>query len=249
LRLRERFRERGGHGIVAPALAIEPVDDGAVFDALIERLAEFDWLIFSSRSGVQHFFERLHSRQRDARSLAPCRVASVGNSTAEAMLPYGIHCDWVPQEGAGAEALLSGMAPLLRGKRVLLVRAAEGNQTLQEGLRGLAERVEETIVYQQVPVETWSIDWREWEGVDDRRAVVATSGNGARQAWKLLGQRAHQAQWLCLSPAVASALEELGATRLATSDEPSFASLVDRAEQLTDRDSGPNHAGVEREPG
>ncbi len=86
-------RRRGPY---QPAIAIEPAHDVQRLDSTIERLREFDWLVFSSRNGVHYFFERLLANGHDIRALAGCRLAAVGPGTADELAKYHLRCDLVP---------------------------------------------------------------------------------------------------------------------------------------------------------
>ncbi|MDO4285976.1 MAG: uroporphyrinogen-III C-methyltransferase, partial [Eubacteriales bacterium] len=54
------------------------------------RLASYDWIVFLSRQAVNLFFRALSKSGRDARALAPCRVAVNGAGTAAVLAEHGI---------------------------------------------------------------------------------------------------------------------------------------------------------------
>jgi len=162
------LEDLGAEVLVAPTVAIRPVDDFAAVDRAIGRLGEFDWLVFTSSHGVAHFLDRLLATGRDLRALGPVRLAAIGTSTAETLAGYRLRADLVPPTARSeslAEAIRSGPG----GGRVLLARADRGRAALVEGLAPFAE-VEDLAVYRNVDaealpagvvrrVEAGTVDW------------------------------------------------------------------------------------------
>ena len=100
----KRAFELGAQPVLMPAIEITPIDDWAEVDATLERLSEFDWLIFTSVNGVHALLDRLWNTGGDARQLAGLRIATIGTSTAQALAEYHLQVDLVPDEFR-AEAL------------------------------------------------------------------------------------------------------------------------------------------------
>ena len=107
---------RGATVLVAPAIHISRAPP-----ALLHRAAEelaggaFEWVVFTSRAGVEAVLEVLRPR----RSIA-ARVAAVGEGTADALRAWGVRPAVVPPTFT-TEAL--GRAMPLGSGRVLLARA------------------------------------------------------------------------------------------------------------------------------
>jgi len=130
-----RLYEAGAEPILAPTVALGPPDDpGAARDA-VARVREYDWTVFTSRNGVDAFFDVLGELGRDARAFGDVKIAAIGPKTAEALAARGIRVDLVPpafvNEAVAAE-LLARTAP---GQRILIYRAQEAREVLPETLR------------------------------------------------------------------------------------------------------------------
>ncbi len=129
--LSNMLREKGAEVLELPAIRTVPVKDMTHVDAAIERLAAggWDWLVFTSPSGVGIFFDRLIAL-RDLRALAGVKLAAIGQGTQKALLKYGLRADFLPTvydgETLGRE-LRAACAP---GCRILIPRAAIGNPEL-----------------------------------------------------------------------------------------------------------------------
>jgi uroporphyrinogen III methyltransferase/synthase len=130
-----RLYEVGAEPILAPTIAIGPPDDPAAARAAVARVREYDWTVFTSRNGVDAFFDVLGELGRDARAFGDVKIAAIGPKTAEALAARGIRIDLVPptfvNEAVAAE-LLARTAP---GDRILIYRAQDARDVLPEMLR------------------------------------------------------------------------------------------------------------------
>ena len=129
------LRERGAEVVELPAIRTVPVADDGLITAAIDRLARggFDWVVFTSPSGVRIFMDRL-LEARDIRALAGARLAAIGEGSRKALMQYGLRCDFVPSVYDG-ETLGRELAAICEpGARLLIPRAAIGNRELVDEL-------------------------------------------------------------------------------------------------------------------
>ncbi len=137
--LRNRLEAMGAAVVELPAITIEPVDFS------LPDLTAYSWVVFTSANGVEAFFERgLHAQRRDARALAPVKIAVIGTGTADALARRGVRADLVPSRFV-AESLLDEF-PAGAG-RVLVARAEVARDVLPEGLAGKGYEVDVLTVY------------------------------------------------------------------------------------------------------
>src|SRR5437763_13691898 len=111
------LEERGATAVLAPAISVEP-GDPAVLRRAAARVAagEFEWVVLTSRAGVQALFDAL-----PADGTVRARLAAVGDGTARALRVRGVEPHLVPRTfttSALGEALPPG------ARRVLAARAA-----------------------------------------------------------------------------------------------------------------------------
>ena len=83
----EALWELGAEVIEAPTIESHPPSDWTHVDAALNRLGNntFDWVIFTSASGVTHTKKRLMELRLDARAFAGSRIAAIGPATADAV--------------------------------------------------------------------------------------------------------------------------------------------------------------------
>jgi uroporphyrinogen III methyltransferase/synthase len=187
----ERLEAMGADAIEAPMIRIEPPDDYGPLDEACARVAEFDWIVFSSGNAVDAFVDRLLAGPEDLRALKGVRLCVVGPATAERLARNGLKVDLTPSEYR-AEAVVRALAGSgdLRGRKVLLPRGDIGRDLVAEDLRKQGADVTEVVAYRTVVVEA------EREGEPDiyrmlleRRidVVTFTSASAVRNFVRVLG--------------------------------------------------------------
>ncbi|MBU2495292.1 MAG: uroporphyrinogen-III C-methyltransferase [Candidatus Omnitrophica bacterium] len=149
-----------------PLIKIEPLEDYREFDCHLQRIKEFDWLVFSSRFGVEFFFKRLTEIGYDARKLEPLKIAAIGNSTRKQLLNLGIRADLVP-ENESSEGLLKEFKKInLKNKRIFLPRSDLSDKGLAQGLEKMGARVVSSVAYRNViPEDLPEINWKRFDEV------------------------------------------------------------------------------------
>ena len=217
------LRELGAEVLVQPAIRVGPPDDWSPVDAALSRLADFDWLVFSSSNGVRMLLDRLPAIGRDLRALGGIRLAVIGPGTAEELARYHLRADAMPDEYR-AESL----AEILKdeGKRFLLVRASRGREVLAEELTAAGGHVEQVVVYQSDDVtqpderiaellSQGKIDW-----------ITVTSSAIARSLVQLFGDDLRKTRLASISPITTATLKELGYSLAAEATEYTMPGVV-----------------------
>ena len=129
------LRQRGAEVLELSAICTRPIADSGALEECIRILEQggYDWLVFTSPSGVRIFFEKLLSWS-DVRALGGVKVAALGQGTQKALRQYGIKADFLPSVYDG-ETLGKELAEICEsGARILIPRAAIGNHGLIDGL-------------------------------------------------------------------------------------------------------------------
>lgn len=150
-KLTARLEQLGAKVIETPVIRIEdPADDYAALDSAIGNLSDYQWLIFTSVNGVEHFFARLLAAGKDARAMGYAKVAAIGSATAEKLKAYGIIADVLPQEFRAEGVLEALKGTLPPHAKILLPRAQEAREILPEKLREQGALVDVVPAYRTV---------------------------------------------------------------------------------------------------
>lgn len=147
------LEEKGAASLEIPAIRLEaPADGYAGLDAAISRLFDYNWLVFTSANGVDHFFARLHQAGCDSRALGQVKFAVIGPSTANALETYGLRADVMPKSDYRGESLADALIETLpAGAKVLLVRAEKARAVLPDRLTEAGAAVTIAAAYRTVP--------------------------------------------------------------------------------------------------
>lgn len=207
--LADRLTGLGAQVLLQPAIAIREPSDWTPVDEAIARIAEFEWLVFSSANGVHYFLDRLRHHGLDARALARTRLAVIGPATAAALAEHRLLTDLAPDEYR-AEALAAALALTAAGKRFLLIRASRGREVLAETLVAAGAEVTQAVAYESR--DTTELDAEVAAALGDGGIdwITVTSSAIARSLIALLGDRLRQARLAAISPLTASVLTEAG---------------------------------------
>lgn len=155
---KERFSIPGTY-FHLPLIKIEPLKSYKEFDCHLKNISEFDWIVFSSRFGVEYFFKRLKKSGYDARILNDITIAAIGNSTNNRLEDFAIHADLVPRKES-SEGLLSEFKKIdIKGKKIFLPHSNLSDKGLTEGLKEQGAKVISCVAYRNVmPLDLPDLD-------------------------------------------------------------------------------------------
>jgi uroporphyrinogen III methyltransferase/synthase len=207
------LRGLGAEVIETPTIEIAPPEDWGPLDGAVGRLADYDYLVFTSPNGVEKFWERLTVGGRDARALAGLTLAAIGPATAEALARRGLKTDVIPEKFV-AEGLIAALANLdLKGKKILLPRAAAAREVLPDELRARGATVDVVPAYRTLPPADDSVARAFAEKVD---LVTFTSSSTVSNLARILGddlaRRLQGVTVAAIGPITARTARELGLT-------------------------------------
>ena len=199
-----------------PVLEIEPCTD-----RLPTSILEASWLVFTSRNGVRLFGRWLRQHSLDHRKLAGCRLASLGEGTADELSRLGFTADLMPEtytvEALG-KALARAVAP---GERCVLLRAEEGSPDLPRILEKAGVAYEDIPIYRIRPVQRAAVEKMELAP----GTLIFGSAKGVHSFF------AHYTlvsgtKILCIGPVTAKAVREEGFSEPACATVHSVSGLV-----------------------
>ena len=77
----EKLRKKGAEVLELPAIRTEPVRTNEKLKKCLRDMKQYQWLVFTSPTGVQVFFDKLKEEKIDIRSLAETKIAVIGQGT------------------------------------------------------------------------------------------------------------------------------------------------------------------------
>ncbi len=208
--LSAKFRALGAEPIEFPTIKICPPEDSfAALESALEKLSEFDWIVFTSANGVGYFFERLGKKNKDARALGSAKVAAIGPATAEKLKEFGVLADFVPSEFV-AEKVLEEFPEDVSGKRILIPRAAEARALLPETWRARGADVTVAPAYQTRPDATGADEIRQQLSTNSIDAITFASSSTVTNFVDAIGAESvpESVRLICIGPITAQTCRE-----------------------------------------
>jgi uroporphyrinogen III methyltransferase/synthase len=209
---------RGAEAVAFPCIAFEDPLEPAELDEALRALGSSGGpsaVALSSPQAVRRFHARLLRLGLDpAAALENVVIGAVGGGTAAALAQVGLRAAVVPAGAVGAEALAAALAPIVRGQRVLLPRAEEGNPALAETLSRAGAEVHSVVLYRTATAPAADPAGLAVlrDGLVD--AILFASGSAARGFAALLGPEASslaaRAKVACMGARCAAAAREVG---------------------------------------
>ena len=183
--------EMGAEVIELPAIKIGPSPDPAAVERTIDRLPQYDWIVFTSVNGVAVFMQQIAESGGDVRSLGTAKICAIGPATAQALKNLGLRVDIVPETYVAEEvAGALKKAGELDGKKILLPRAEIARKVLPDSLREAGAVVDDVPVYStqaENPVNLEEVRIQlEAGGID---AITFTSSSTVENFVKMAGEK------------------------------------------------------------
>jgi uroporphyrinogen III methyltransferase/synthase len=229
--LARRIEELEGEVIYCPAIEIESPECCDALDRAIAVIQTYDWLIFTSVNGVERFLMRLQRLSGSLSKLTGTQIAAIGPQTAARLAREGWKPAVVPKRDL-AEGILHVLIPdMMRGKRVLIPRAAKARDILPETLRAWGATVDVVDAYRTVVPDTDVSVLRTLLHEQNVDMITFTSSStvvnfarlfGVENLGELLGSTATG----CIGPITQGTLEELGGRASVMAEEFTIDGLV-----------------------
>ncbi|CAB1063375.1 Uroporphyrinogen-III methyltransferase (EC / Uroporphyrinogen-III synthase (EC [Olavius sp. associated proteobacterium Delta 1] len=143
----KQLADLGAECLEYPTIKVIPAADTDPLTDAIGSLCTYDWIVFTSVNGVKFFFERLFALGLDVRALNHLHTAAIGPVTSQRLRTFGLNSDILPKNYRAEAVVEAFRKEDLKGKKVLLPRAAEARPVLPVELRKMGAEVDEVTAY------------------------------------------------------------------------------------------------------
>lgn len=152
------LREKGAEVLELPSIATVAIENNEKLTQAFEKLGSYEWLVFTSPTGVEIFFDSLKKARKDVRALASVKIAVIGEGTKKKLAEHSLFADLIPEVYDG-DSLGAALAALLKGgERILIPRAEKGNANLVKLITEAGGVVDDIATYQTVYEQSELID-------------------------------------------------------------------------------------------
>ncbi len=171
------LRKKGAEVLELPSICTVPVEDNSRLYEAFEKLAAYQWIIFTSPVGVEIFFDEMDRKEMDVRSLGQAKIAVIGEGTKKKLKEHHLLADFVPSVYDG-ETLGTELAKELQGdEKILIPRAEAGNKKLTELLEQTGAKVDDIATYTTCYEKSRLIDEKKEFETGSVDCVVFTSAS------------------------------------------------------------------------
>lgn len=153
-----RLSARGAEAIDCPTFEIQDLTGKKEFKLIVDKIKNFDWVFFTSPTGVKLFFKAIKKLNKDSRVFGDAKIACIGSETANMLECFGIIADFVPEDftsDALAKEFIAKYKP--KNKKILLLRSA-----LAEELKLVGAKTKNISLYTAMKIKISfpdNIDW------------------------------------------------------------------------------------------
>lgn len=206
--LSQKVRALGGEALDFGLIYTEPMRVNNL-EKYFHEDKPFTWVVFTSRNGVDIFFEEMRRAKLDVRAMAGMHFAVIGKGTKEALEAKGIFCDCLPTLYS-SEDLGKALIPKLEPEdKVLLLRAEEASAVLTDMLAVSG------VEFEAVPVYKTAYDWRKAEELNRIVAYadyITFCSASAVKAFDAMIDKENKfkGKIVCIGPVTARAARALG---------------------------------------
>ena len=142
----EKLKKLGAYVMEYPCIETISLIDDKLFYEILKKIELYDWIVFTSPSGVKFVFDSFFNKKIDGRIFYGKKIAVIGNATGDELKKYGMFYDAMPEIYDGKDlGILLGK--ITKGKKVLLLRAKDGSSELTYELEKTEVQFDDTAVY------------------------------------------------------------------------------------------------------
>lgn len=230
-RLAGMLREEGAEVLEAPAIRIVPEVENERVSQVLFHIQKYQWIVFTSPTGVEVFWSALRQYRVDVRSLSHLRIAVIGSGTARALEAHGMYADLMPEIYDG-EHLGAALGEVLSDEHILIPRAKIGNPELIREIKKRSEAVIEDLPIYDTHYEAYGfINYQEEFEQGKTDYVMFTSASTVRgfaQAAK--GLDFSKVQALCIGKQTKAAADHYGMQTF-MAEQPTLEAMVALAKE------------------
>jgi uroporphyrinogen-III synthase len=221
--LAELLRRHGADVVTIPLIRTAPPADSGPLRRAARRLAEYDWIVFTSAAGVNALLDVL------PRAAGPvtARVAAVGSVTAaavEQLLGWPVSAVPAQFSGAGLCEAMAAVAPVA-GAAVFWPRARDARPELRLALQAAGATLHAPEAYRTEPLPAAAASLREAAESGVLTVITLTSPSAA-DALAAAGPIAASVVIAVIGPSTGQAARRHGMTVSVQAEEHTAAGLV-----------------------
>ena len=145
-----KLRDLGAEVILLPTIKTS-ILHGSLDDV---RLSGYDWIGFTSVTGVNALFELLSETGRDIREIGNAKISAIGSATKDALNLHGLKVDYMPEIFDGFH-MAEGLSKF--GGKILMFRSENGTPEINSVFMKYGIEAENICIYRTDYVKLYKV--------------------------------------------------------------------------------------------
>ncbi len=228
----KKLRALGAEVVELPAIRTDRIEENKRLHAALKNLPSYQWIVFTSPTGVRIFFEEMAGQRTDCRLMAKVKFAVIGGGTRKELEKHGYYADLIPEVFDG-EHLGRALAKVCEGdERILIPRASIGNRELVDALAEKNLWIDDIATY-DTKYETGELAKERGELADGSISyVLFTSASSVRGFAAAIGEMDYSlVKAVCIGKQTKAAADRFG-MQTWMSEQASIDSLIAKLLEL-----------------
>jgi uroporphyrinogen-III synthase len=165
-----------------PMIEIAGLPDYTEVDRIIRNLSHYDWICYTSKYAVEHFFNRINQQTSNTHALSGVQICSIGQVTSNCLKQYGIAPDLQAKEESSEGIIKAFIHHKITHTNILIPRSNLATEFLPEQLEKLDNIVTRLVIYENKMPEI-----KNHVNVESFDQVIYTSPSGVANFIKVYG--------------------------------------------------------------
>jgi uroporphyrinogen III methyltransferase/synthase len=177
----------GAEVIEIPAVKTVPPSSWETLDRALEKISDFQGIIFTSQNAVEYLVARLWALGRDLRDLKGLKIIAVGPATAGVLKDLGLRVDLVPKDFRAEGVIAALKEKKVKGQKFLFPRAKKGREIIPQKLEKLGAKVEVVEAYQTLPCKEKAKELKELLAAGKVDVITFASPSAVNSIMEMVG--------------------------------------------------------------
>jgi len=186
--IKRNLVEKGARVLDFPMIEICPLKLGESIRELLQQIASFQWIVFTSKNGADCFFKLLTQLSIKTDAIDQVKIAVVGKKTSEEVVKNKCTPYLLSTGTTSVDLLQDLIGKVVPTDRILLVLGELADNTLEQGLENVASPTR-LNVYQTLYPGVHSKELIESIQRNEYDMILFTSPSGFEQFKKIMPEK------------------------------------------------------------
>ena len=207
-----KLRDLGAEVILLPTIKTS-ILHGSLDDV---RLSGYDWIGFTSVTGVNALFELLSETGRDIREIGNAKISAIGSATKDALNAHGLRVDYMPEIFDGFH-MAEGLSQF--GGKILMFRSENGTPEINSVFMKYGIEAENICIYRT--------DYVKLCKVPELADIIIFTSSSTVKGFCANTEALHEATALCIGKQTAEEAMKSGFTRIKVAEQAITKALLE----------------------